>query len=217
MGRRQQGADQRDEAMDCSPSLLYGDCARELQPTFLDGGFIPCPFPPVPAGFHTLTPYMTITGAPRAIEFLQKAFGAEELNRTTMPDGTIVNAELKIGDSMVYLAEARGYGPRPSTIYLYVKDCDAFYRSAIQAGATSIMEPADQAVGAITLGSCHSVPKSDAGPLPPGSRGKPGLGLGLMLVKGIAEAHGGGVDFRSSAELGTAFTVRLPLEPEQSG
>src|SRR5438132_4535340 len=66
MGRRQQGADQRDEAMDCSPSLLYGDRARELQPTFLDGGFIPCPFPPVPAGFHTLTPYMTITGAPRA-------------------------------------------------------------------------------------------------------------------------------------------------------
>jgi PhnB protein len=103
---------------------------------------------PIPDGYHTVTPYLTITDAPHLIEFLQQAFAAEELHRTTHADGTIMNAEIKIGDSVVMVSEARGeWQPMPGAIYLYVKDTDETYQRALQAGATSLMEPGDQFYG----------------------------------------------------------------------
>ena len=103
---------------------------------------------PIPKGYHTVTPYMTLKNASQAIEFYKKAFGAVEVMRMPGPDGTIGHAEVRLGDSVVMLAEARGeWQPRPGALYLYVHDTDAAYQRALQAGATSLMEPADQFYG----------------------------------------------------------------------
>lgn len=99
----------------------------------------------IPKGYHTVTPYLTVTGAVQLIEFLKQAFEAEVLRCTTRPDGSIMNAEVQIGDSIVMISEARGeWKPMPSAIYLYVNDTDATYTRALQAGATSLMQPEDQ-------------------------------------------------------------------------
>ena len=103
---------------------------------------------PIPAGYHTVTPYLVVEGAAKVIDFAKQAFGAEELNRMATPDGTIMHAEIKIGDSRVMLGEAQGpWKPMPTAIYLYVEDCDTTYKRALQAGATSLMEPADMFYG----------------------------------------------------------------------
>jgi len=103
---------------------------------------------PIPDGYHTVTPYLTVQGVPKLIDFLKQAFEAQELERMTQPDGTIGHAEVRIGDSVVMMGEARDeWKPMPSGIYLYVNDTDAVYKRALQAGATSIMEPADQFYG----------------------------------------------------------------------
>lgn len=82
------------------------------------------------------------------IDFLKQAFEAKETERHSRPDGTIMHAEVKIGDSVIMMGEPMGdFKPMPGSIYLYVKDTDATYRKAIQAGAVSIMEPADQFYG----------------------------------------------------------------------
>src|SRR5919106_3734839 len=100
---------------------------------------------PIPEGYHTVTPYLTVQGAAKLIEFLKQAFEAQETERITQPDGTIGHAEVRLGDSVVMLADSGGERqPMPSGIYLYVTDTDAIYQRALQAGATSIMEPADQ-------------------------------------------------------------------------
>ena len=100
---------------------------------------------PVPDGFHTVTPHLTLHGASRALDFMKRAFDAKELHRLAHPDGTLMHAEVKIGNSIVMVGEARdGCQPMPSTLYLYVPDADAVYKRALQAGATSTMEPANQ-------------------------------------------------------------------------
>jgi uncharacterized glyoxalase superfamily protein PhnB len=82
------------------------------------------------------------------IAFLKKAFGAEELGRHATPEGVILHATLKIGDSHFELGEAHGpYQPMRSMFYLYVPDCDALYQRALAAGATSVMEPTDHPYG----------------------------------------------------------------------
>lgn len=105
----------------------------------------------IPAGFHTITPYFTVQGAPRLIEFLQQAFEAVEVRRSAMPDGTIMNAELRIGDSMVMLGEAppasSNIKPLTSMLYLYVADADSVYQRAVKAGGKTVREPADQIYG----------------------------------------------------------------------
>jgi PhnB protein len=60
---------------------------------------------PVPVGFRTVTPYLVVNGASRAIEFYKKAFNAEEISRNALPDGRILNAQIRIGDSIVMLSE----------------------------------------------------------------------------------------------------------------
>lgn len=103
---------------------------------------------PIPDGFHTVTPALVVQGASRLIDFLKQAFEAQELFRMAYPDGTIMHAEVKIGDSIVMMGEARGEPkPMPCSLHLYVNDADAVYKRALQAGATSTMEPADQFYG----------------------------------------------------------------------
>jgi uncharacterized glyoxalase superfamily protein PhnB len=103
---------------------------------------------PIPDGFHTVTPYLLVSDAARLIEFLKLAFGAEEVHRTARPDGGIMHAQVRVGDSAVMMGEVGGeWKPMPSMLYLYVADTDAAYKRALQAGATSMMEPADQFYG----------------------------------------------------------------------
>ena len=103
---------------------------------------------PIPDGYHTVTPYLTISGAAQTIEFLKRAFGAKEIYKMAGPDGTVRHAEVQIGDSMVMLGEASAeFKPMPSQFYLYVEDVDTAYQKALQAGATSIREPHDEFYG----------------------------------------------------------------------
>jgi PhnB protein len=97
----------------------------------------------IPKGFHTVTPYLVVTDAARAIDFYKRAFGAEELRRLDGPDGKIAHAELKIGDSIIMLSdEMPGWSRSPESlggtavnIFLYVKDVDRVFNQAVAAGA----------------------------------------------------------------------------------
>ncbi len=102
----------------------------------------------IPSGYHTVTPYLSVHGARQVLDFVKQAFGAKELHRMAQPDGTLMHAEVKIGDSIVMMGEARGkWQPMPASLYLYVEDVDSVYRRAVQAGGKSTMEPADQFYG----------------------------------------------------------------------
>jgi PhnB protein len=99
-------------------------------------------------GAPTVQPYLHPLRAEPAINFLKRAFGAEDLGRHTSPEGVMHHATLKIGTSHLEMGEAHGpYQPMKSMFYLYVSDADAAYRRAITAGATSLHEPADQPYG----------------------------------------------------------------------
>lgn len=107
----------------------------------------------IPEGFHTLTPHLVVRGAADALEFYKKAFGAEEIHRMPGPDGKLMHAELKIGNSMLMLADefpewgSKGpetIGGSPVVLSLYVEDCDTVYNQAVEAGATVRMPLADQ-------------------------------------------------------------------------
>jgi PhnB protein len=104
---------------------------------------------PIPAGYHTVTPYLTVADARKAIDFLKRAFDAKTAETLSEDsEGNIRHAEIKIGDSMVMVGQARDeWKARPSAFYLYVPDCDGWYKRAMQAGAKSLMEPADQFYG----------------------------------------------------------------------
>jgi PhnB protein len=92
--------------------------------------------------------YLHPLRAEPVMDFLKRAFGAEELGRHTAPDGVIHHLMLKIGTSYLEMGEAHGpYQPMQSMFYLYVPDCDAVYRRALAAGAKSMQEPADQPYG----------------------------------------------------------------------
>jgi PhnB protein len=102
----------------------------------------------IPEGFSTVTPYLHPLRAEPVISFLERAFGAEELDKYASPDGVIHHARVKIGDSMLEMGEAHGpHQPMPAMFYLYVPEVDAMYSRALSAGATSISEPADQPYG----------------------------------------------------------------------
>lgn len=101
---------------------------------------------PIPEGYHTVTPFLTVSGAAELIEFMKTAFDAREKERILMPDGSLAHAEVMIGDSVIMLGEPMGEdcGSMPGAFYLYVDDMDAVYKRALDAGATSTMVPADQ-------------------------------------------------------------------------
>ena len=106
------------------------------------------PAKPVPDGFHTVTPYLTCERVAEVIEFLKRALAATETDRMVGPDGRVMHAEVKVGDSILMMGEPTGeWKPMPCALYVYVTDCDAAYQRALAAGGTSIAEPADQFYG----------------------------------------------------------------------
>lgn len=108
---------------------------------------------PIPDGYHTVTPYLTLDEATDAIEFYKDAFGAEERVRMEAPDGKIGHAELQIGDSIVMLSDAfpqattrppSELGGTTAGVFLYVDDVDSVVKTAVDAGAKITQEVADQ-------------------------------------------------------------------------
>ena len=107
---------------------------------------------PIPPGMHTVTPHLVVRGAAKAIDFYKKAFDAKEEARLPGPNGMIMHASIRIGDSSVMLMdespEWKAVGPlslrgSPVTIHLYVNDADQTFESALKAGAKPIMPMAD--------------------------------------------------------------------------
>jgi PhnB protein len=99
---------------------------------------------PIPEGYHTLTPYLTVEDTAKAIDFYKEAFGAEEIMRMQAPDGSIGHAEIQIGDSRVMLSDPfpqssvrppKERGGATASIFAYVEDCDALFDQATGAGA----------------------------------------------------------------------------------
>jgi len=102
----------------------------------------------VPAGAQTVNVYLHPLRAEPLLAFLTRAFGATDVQKVQSPDGVIHHASAKVGDTLIEMGEARGpYQPMPTRFYLYVPDCDELYRRALDAGATSLTEPADQPYG----------------------------------------------------------------------
>ena len=103
------------------------------------------PVKPIPEGYHTVRPLLSVKGAARLIDFMKKAFGATEVYRFPAPDGGVMHAELKIGNSVIMLGEPMGGSfPRPGTFYVYVQDADATYRAALEAGGESLEAPSER-------------------------------------------------------------------------
>ena len=111
---------------------------------------------PIPEGYHSVTPYLIVTGAASAIEFYKHAFGAKEVMRIPHPDGRVGHAELQMGDSRIMLADefpemgARSpmsLGGTPVSILLYVEDVDAVTARALAAGAKMLRPVKDQFYG----------------------------------------------------------------------
>lgn len=98
----------------------------------------------VPAGYHTVTPYLATPDIIGLMDFLCAAFSATVKERIDLPDGSIAHAEVLIGDSVIMLSGTKGCQPIIGAFYLYVADVDAVYRSALAAGATTVSEPEDQ-------------------------------------------------------------------------
>ena len=97
------------------------------------------PVKPIPEGFHAITPYLFAKGASRLIEFISAAFEGELISHQKRPNGAVMHATMRIGDSMLMLADPTPeFGAMPTSIYLYVADCDAVYERALNSGALSV-------------------------------------------------------------------------------
>jgi len=106
---------------------------------------------PVPEGYHTITPQLTLDDAAKTIDWYKKALGAEELGRSVGPDGKIMHAELKIGDSRIMVNDVmmgykgpKDFGGSPSSLWLFVENSDALFNRAVSAGAKVHVPIADQ-------------------------------------------------------------------------
>jgi PhnB protein len=107
---------------------------------------------PIPEGYHTVTPYLAVDDAAKAIEFYKRAFGARERGRMPGPDGKIAHAEVEIGDALIMLSDPmpqstikspKELGGTSGGIFLYVEDVDEVFQQALDAGATSTMAVED--------------------------------------------------------------------------
>ncbi len=108
---------------------------------------------PIPEGYHTLTPFLTVRNAERAIEFYKQAFGAQERGVAKGPDGKVMHAEVKIGDSVIMLSDEypefgslspQSIGGSPMGLHIYIENVDAAFDRAVKAGAQVEMPVADQ-------------------------------------------------------------------------
>jgi uncharacterized glyoxalase superfamily protein PhnB len=109
----------------------------------------PKKFEPIPKGFHTITPYLAIKGAAQAIDWYKKAFGAKELARQEGPEGKLIHARLRIGDSIVMMSDVFPGGTHKDpielgatsvTLHIYSKNVDAVWKRAVEAGAKVDMQ-----------------------------------------------------------------------------
>jgi len=107
---------------------------------------------PIPDGYHTITPALTVKDGGQAIEFYKRALGAEEIMQIPGPDGRLMHAEMKIGDSRFMLGEEMAdqgcrapasVGAVSSSLYIYVQDVDKAFRRAVEGGAKALMPPTD--------------------------------------------------------------------------
>ena len=96
----------------------------------------------VPEGHHTVTPHLIMDNAAKALDWYKKALGAQEVARAAGPDGKIMHAEIRIGDSLIMLNDemggaksAKAFGGSPASLWVYVDDCDALFNRAVAAGA----------------------------------------------------------------------------------
>lgn len=95
-----------------------------------------------PDSYNSVSPYLIVDGAERTIDFLIAVFGAEELRRFPADDGGLMHAEVRIDDTVIMLADATAdWPPVPAHVHVYVRDVDAAYQRALEAGATSVQEP----------------------------------------------------------------------------
>ena len=95
-----------------------------------------------PDDYTTVSPYLIVDGASRTIDFLKTVFGADELRRFPNPAGKLMHSEVRIGDSVVMIADGGdGWPPVPSHVHVYVEDVDATYKRALENGATAVQEP----------------------------------------------------------------------------
>jgi PhnB protein len=108
---------------------------------------------PIPEGYHTVTPYLAVEDAAKAIEYYKRAFGAKERVKMEAPDGKIGHAELEIGDSLVMLSDPfpqgstkppKELGGTSASVFLYVEDVDSVVQDAVDAGATVAMPVENQ-------------------------------------------------------------------------
>ncbi len=127
----------------------YGERIAAVKDIGGNEWYIAKPFDSTPvADLHNVTIYFHPVGAPKFIDFLQQAFGAQVVERHQSPEGFVYHAKVRLGDSIVEMGEAHDqWQPKQSSIYMYVEDVDATYRQALNAGATSISAPADQPYG----------------------------------------------------------------------
>src|SRR4029450_1889060 len=97
---------------------------------------------PIPDQYHSLQPYLLVEEAPRLVEFLKATFDAEDLGSMPTPEGKIGHAEMRVGDTIVMLADASTAegvsGPMPATVVAYVEDCDEVYQPALEAGGETL-------------------------------------------------------------------------------
>ena len=101
-----------------------------------------------PKGYSSVTPYLIVEDAAGLLDFMRTVFDAEDRMRMDDPDGRVAHAESAIGESIVMVGGASDRWPaRPGVLHVYVADCDATYRRALDAGAESVQEPADQFYG----------------------------------------------------------------------
>lgn len=105
----------------------------------------------VPTGFHTVTPQLFLDNCAQAIDWYKKALGAEEISRAIGPDGKIIHAELRIGNSIIMMNDVMGGGKGPKalggspiSLWVYVDDCDSLFKQAVTAGAQVAMGPMGQ-------------------------------------------------------------------------
>ena len=109
--------------------------------------------PPIPRGYHTVTPYLTVNDGARALDFYTRAFGAREAMRMPGPGGKVMHAEFRIGDSLIMLSDEfpgvstsrapTTLGGTTGSLFLYVKDVDGAFKKAVAEGCTTLMPPTD--------------------------------------------------------------------------
>ena len=102
----------------------------------------------IPEGYPQLMPYLIVEGAAEFISFTQKVFGATEKFKTMRDEQIIMHAEVSIGDSVIMLADAtEQFAAQNAGMFIYVDNCDKVFQKALDNGATTLMEPADQPYG----------------------------------------------------------------------